>query len=85
MSIGSTIIEEIHWQAMRKSGLAFYCDFREGQKKNLRGLLSSVLVQLCRQSNSYAAILSEFYSEHENVPVLDCHLLSTVTEGPFFN
>ena len=32
---------------MRKSGLAllamYYCDFREDQKKNLRGLLTSVL------------------------------------------
>jgi hypothetical protein len=62
----STIIEEI--EAMRKSGLAslaiFYYDFREDQKKDRRGLLSSVLVQLCRQSNSYYDILSRFYLEH---------------------
>jgi hypothetical protein len=68
MSTSSTIIEEI--ETMRKSGLAslaiFYCDFREDRKKDLRGLVSSVLVQLCRQSDSYAAILSEFFSEHEN-------------------
>ena len=55
---------------MRKAGLAslafFYCDFREDQKKDLRRLLSSLLVQLCHQSDSYSDILSNFYSEHGN-------------------
>ena len=64
----SAIIENIN--SMRKSGLAllafFYCDFREDDKRDLRGLLSSVLVQLCHQSNSYYQILSIFYSEHAN-------------------
>jgi len=62
----STIIEEI--ETMRKSGLAslgfFYHDFREDQKKGRRGLLSSLLVQLCHQSDSYCDILSKLYSEH---------------------
>ena len=53
---------------MQKAGLAslafFYCDFREDQKKDLRGLLSSLLVQLCHQSDSYCDILSKLYSEH---------------------
>jgi len=53
---------------MRKSGLAslafYYYDFREDQKKDLRGLLSSVLFQLCDQSDSYHDILSTFYSTH---------------------
>jgi hypothetical protein len=60
VSTSSTIIEEI--ETMRKSGLAslaiFYHDFREGQKKDLRGLLSSVLFQLCDQSDSYYNVLS---------------------------
>jgi hypothetical protein len=64
----STIIENI--ENMRKSGLVslafFYCDFREDEKKDLRGLLSSVLGQLCHQSDSYCRILSNFYSEHSN-------------------
>jgi NACHT domain len=55
---------------MRKSGLVslafFYCDFRVDEKKDLRGLLSSVLVQLCHQSPSYHQILSNFFSEHAN-------------------
>jgi NACHT domain len=64
----STIIENIN--SMRKSGRAslafFYCDFREDEKKDLRGLLSSVLAQLCHQSDSYYRIISNFYSEHAN-------------------
>jgi hypothetical protein len=64
----STIIEEI--ENMRKSGLAslamFYYDFREDGKKDLRGLLSSVLFQLCDQSDSYYNVLSTFYSTHRD-------------------
>jgi hypothetical protein len=66
VSVSSTIIKDI--DAMRKTGLAslafFYCDFREDQKKDLRGLLSSLLVQLCHQSDSYCHILSKLYSDH---------------------
>jgi hypothetical protein len=66
MLASSTIIEDI--DVVRKAGLAslafFYCDFREDKKKNLRGLLSSLLVQLCHQSDSYCDTLFEFYSEH---------------------
>ena len=62
----SAIIEEVDF--MRKAGLAslafFYFDFREDQKKDLRGLLSSLLVQLCHQSDSYCEMLFELYSEH---------------------
>jgi hypothetical protein len=64
----STIIMNI--DSMRKSGLAslafFYCDFREDKKRDLRGLLASMLVQLCHQSDTYSQILSSFYSDHEN-------------------
>ena len=53
---------------MRKSGLAclafYYHDFRDDQKKNLRGLLASVLFQLCDQSDAYHDTLSTFYSTH---------------------
>ena len=53
---------------MRKRGLAslafFYCDFRDVNKKNLRGLLSSIPLQLCDHSDSYSTILSKFYSAH---------------------
>jgi len=68
VGVSSTIIEEI--ESMCKSGLAslaiYYYDFREDQKKDLRGLLSSVLFQLCDQSDSYHDILSTFYSTHRH-------------------
>jgi hypothetical protein len=64
----STIIEEI--EAIQMSGLAslamFYYDFREDEKKDLHGLLSSILFQLCDQSDSYYTILSTFYSTHRD-------------------
>ena len=62
----SAIIDDI--RALQKSGLAslafFYCDFREGQKKDVHGLISSLLVQLGDQSDIYAAILSDLYASH---------------------
>ncbi len=69
MVLGSSaVIEDI--DAMRKAGLAslafFYCDFREDQKKELRGLLLSLLDQLYHQSDSYYDILSKFYSDNAN-------------------
>jgi hypothetical protein len=64
----SAIVEDI--ENMRKTGCAslamYYYDFREDQKKNLRGLLSSVLFQLCDQSDSYYNILSTFHSAHRD-------------------
>ena len=62
----SAVIEDI--LALQRSGQAslgfFYCDFRENQKKDRRGLLSSLLVQLGEQSDAYSAILSDFYAAH---------------------
>ena len=64
----SAIIEDI--RALQKIGLAslafFYCDFRDDQKKDRRGLLSSLLVQLCEQSDAYSATLSNFYAAHKS-------------------
>ena len=68
VSASSTIIQEI--EAMRKCGLAslafYYYDFREDKKKDLRGLLSSFLYQLCDQADSYHDLLSTFYSTHRH-------------------
>jgi hypothetical protein len=62
----SATIEDI--RILQKSGLAslafFYCDFRDDQKKDRRGLLSSLLVQLGEQSDAYSTILSKFYEDH---------------------
>ena len=66
--VSSAVIEVI--ETMQKSGLAllaiFYYDFREDRKRHVSGLLSSVLFQLCNQSDSYHDILSAFYSAHYN-------------------
>ena len=68
MFTSSTIIEEI--KILQKSGHAllamYYYDFREDKKRDLHGLLSSVVFQLCDQSDSYHPILSTFYSTHLN-------------------
>ena len=44
----------------------FYCDFREDQKKERRGLLTSLLSQLCDQSDAYYEVLSDLYSANGN-------------------
>ncbi len=66
----SATIDDI--RTLQKYGLAslafFYCDFRDGQKKDRRGLLSSLLIQLGEQSDAYSAILSEFYEDHRPRP-----------------
>jgi hypothetical protein len=62
----SATIDDI--RTLQKCGLAllafFYCDFRDGQKKDRRGLLSSLLVQLGEQADAYSDILSKFYKDH---------------------
>ena len=55
---------------MQESGDAslamYFYDFRDDLKKDLRGLLSSLLFQLCDQSDFYYNILSAFHSTHRN-------------------
>lgn len=43
----------------------FYCDFRDNRKKCSRGLLSSLLVQLCGHSDAFYDVLSDFYSAND--------------------
>ena len=66
MLASSSIIQDIRSvQETRPASLAFfYCDYREDQKKELRGLVSSFLSQLCPQSHSYFRILLNFFMEH---------------------
>jgi hypothetical protein len=42
----------------------FYFDFRENAKQDVRGLLTSLLVQFCAKSDSCCNILSDLYSKH---------------------
>ena len=43
----------------------YYFDFRDNAKKDVRGLLSSLIVQLCAQSDLCYDILSGLYSKHD--------------------
>jgi hypothetical protein len=68
MLASSAIIQDIN--IMRKAGLAslavFYFDSKDNRRRDQRGLLSSLLVQLCHQSDSYFDILSHFFMDHFN-------------------
>ena len=74
----SLIIEDL--ERLRITELAclvyFYFDYREPKKQNIRGLLSSLLVQLCAQSDVCCGVLSTLYlaRSHEirqpNIPTL---------------
>lgn len=64
LSISSTIIEDIR---PNKDPVAFfYFDARYPAKSNLRGLLSSILVQLCYKSDKCCGLLSQLYSNHDD-------------------
>ena len=56
--------------SLRDSGLGltafYYFDFRNIAKQDVRGLLSSLLVQLCARSNPCYEILSRLYSAYDN-------------------
>jgi len=55
---------------MKKTGLAslayYYCDLRDDKRNYLRGLVSSLLLQLCHQSDSYCDKVSKLYLKHAN-------------------
>lgn len=75
----SSIIEDL--QDTCRTGLAtlaiFYCDFRDTNKQDARNLLSSILIQLCQQSDKFSQVLSSMYSTHGNgsrVPSTDALL-----------
>ena len=57
----------------------YYFDFKDVAKQGIRGLLTSILYQLCAKSDSYYQILSDLYSENnagsqqpENHALIDC-------------
>ncbi|KAI0296793.1 hypothetical protein B0F90DRAFT_1819819 [Multifurca ochricompacta] len=91
----STIIEEI--TAIREAGLAsmayFYFDFRDTARQNARDLVSSLLAQLCEQSDLCSDILSRLYLTHaagSRQPridaLLDClkDMLGLPGQGPIY-
>ena len=64
--ISSTIIQDI--ESTSKTGSAhlayFFFDFRDKGKQNARALLTSILVQLSDQSDSFCDVLFGLYTAH---------------------
>jgi hypothetical protein len=65
-SVSSTIIRHIEsmQETSTTSSAFFYFDFRDDEKRNRYGLLASLLVQFCTQSDDCCDILSRLYSVH---------------------
>ena len=67
MSPSSSIIEQA--ATLHEEGLGlvayYYFDFRDTAKQDVRGLLSSLVVQLCAKSDLCYDILSDLYSKHD--------------------
>ncbi|KAH8989880.1 hypothetical protein EDB86DRAFT_1841816 [Lactarius hatsudake] len=64
----STIIKGVEsmQEAATCSMAFFYFDFRDDEKRNRRGLLTSLLVQFCARSDDCCDILSRLYSVHDD-------------------
>ena len=66
LSTSSSIVQEL--DSKRTAGLAsvvyYYFDFRDADKQNRRGLMSSLLLQLAAESDSCYDILSHLYTTH---------------------
>jgi hypothetical protein len=64
-SISSAIIENIKHMRKIRSGLIayYYFDFKDVAKRDLRGLLSSLLIQLCDDSDRCWEVLSQLYTD----------------------
>jgi NACHT domain len=91
----SAIIQDI--EEMRDDGSSsiafFFFDFRDDEKQTRRNLLSSLLVQLCDQSDTHYDILFKFYSkfDHGSRPPSDkevthClrEMLNAQRQGPIY-
>ncbi|KAF8266134.1 hypothetical protein EI94DRAFT_231040 [Lactarius quietus] len=63
----SAVVREV--DRMRKAGLAlmayFFFDFRDTEKQNRRGLLSSLIFQLSARSDACHHIFTRFYLDHD--------------------
>ena len=66
-SISSSIIERATTLCDEGLGLVayYYFDFRDALKQDVRGLLSSLVVQLCAKSDLCYDILSDLYAKHD--------------------
>jgi hypothetical protein len=66
--ISSAIIEDIKRMQTDRSALSayYYFDFKDVSKRDLRGLLSSLLSQLCDDSDPCWNVLSQLYTNCRN-------------------
>ena len=66
-STSSSIIERATTLCNEGLGLVayYYFDFRDSAKQDVRGLLSSLVIQLCAKSDLCCKILSNLYSRHD--------------------
>ncbi|KAH9955431.1 ankyrin repeat-containing domain protein, partial [Russula dissimulans] len=91
----SSIVEDV--QRMREAGLGtmafFYVDFKDATKQDSRKLLSSLLIQLCAQSDRFHDTLSALYSTHDrglrqpsNDVLIQCFktMLGLPGQGPLY-
>jgi hypothetical protein len=66
--VSSSVIKDV--ESIRATGLAsvayYYFEFKDTGKQDCRGLLSSLLTQLCTRSQHGHDILSSLYEAHEN-------------------
>ncbi|KAH9080600.1 hypothetical protein EDB83DRAFT_998212 [Lactarius deliciosus] len=62
----ATIIEELRRTTGSSLMVYFYFDFKDAAKRDVRGLLSSLLIQLSDKSDICWSILSDLYTEHQD-------------------
>src|SRR5712671_2389933 len=67
-SASSAMIEDVKSMCDRGLGTLayFYFDFKDSSKRDIRSLLSSILVQLSDQSDQSWSILSNLYTTHRD-------------------
>lgn len=62
----STIIEDLKRTAGPSLMIYFYFDFKDAAKRDIRGLLSSLLIQLSDTSDICWGVLSDLYAKHRD-------------------
>jgi hypothetical protein len=81
VSTSSTIIQQVKMKCDRGLALMgyYYFDFKDIAKQGVRGVLTSILSQLCAKSDPCYQILSDLYSENnagsqqpDNQALTDC-------------
>ncbi|KAI9465553.1 hypothetical protein BJY52DRAFT_590291 [Lactarius psammicola] len=89
----STIIEDLKRTARSSLTIYFYFDFKDAAKRDIRGLLSSLLIQLSDKSDICWSVLSDLYTEHQDgsdqpseATLVQClkDMLQSVPHTPFY-